>query len=206
MAHAESNRADNPRSTRRSASLGPSTRSSFRKQDVDIHSEKRIIGPSRDMSGLLPPGSSTSDSARDRRNRIDELVKGVRTLIISPGIDSQKEVPITSNVFAGRPWLTPEFTTFVFASEPLQVFVDNHGSLPRVLVYDDIADYLVYLGKTAEEAAEMWNFPDLTKWQLVDDATGEVTPDRVNDPELQKEIVKELAKTYPIPPNWNAIT
>lgn len=134
-------------------------------------------------------------------HRVDELVKQMQTLIISP---SQKQIPITDNVFAGRPWLTPKCTTFVFASEPLQVFVDNHGSRPRVLVYDDIEDYLVYLGETAKEAAEMWNFPDLTKWRLVDDATGQVTSYRVNEPELQMEIAKEIANTYGISPNWNA--
>lgn len=132
----------------------------------------------------------------DSDQRGERLVKRFLALAMSSG-NSNGRTKMSANLFEGRGWLTPDSTTFLFASDSLQLFVDAHTlGKPRVLVYDDIPNYIVYLGDVAEDAAKMWNFPDLRRWHLVDDDTGEVSEYCVSDPALEAEIAAEVEKTY----------
>ena len=140
-------------------------------------------------------GELGDDGDHDRRG--ERLVKGFLALAMSSREGYSDRGKLSANLFEGRPWLSPGSTVFLFASDSLQLFADLRRDIePRILLYDEMADYIVYLGATPHIAAEMWNFPDLRKWRYVDNATGKVTKYCVSDPELTAQIDAEFAETY----------
>ena len=96
---------------------------------------------------------------------------------------------VVSNAIYSYTWIKPYH---VLTDDEFQVIFDLSHRKGRFLLFNVAIGYLSYLGETAQEAVEIYNFPDMSSEKLIDDITGDVTTLSVVDPDLDIRLAKEL--------------
>jgi len=134
-------------------------------------------------------------------NKVDFMSSG-ETLVASfrqlfNFCDVTKKSYLNKDMFQERSWLKEGDTIPILSYDMMHVFLHTDATRKdHFFVYDEMRDTIFFIGTTAREAAQMWNFPDLKSWQVVDDVSGDILNFGAYDAELNSvihaEVVKEL--------------